>query len=124
MAKGNKQKEETAEAAEQAPTQAAQSEQEQAPNKGQGRAVTLPNGQRRIDYIRDQYYKENVKRGDIRKNINTMLEEAGRKNEQIPYQIVFAATKTGKQGDASTDPRNKSDTTPAAATDGDGAAAE
>lgn len=67
---------------------------------GQGSAVVLPNGVRRIDYIRDQYYTNGVHtegkdstRGEIRKSINEMLEKAGRKDEQIPYQIVFAACK-------------------------------
>ncbi len=69
---------------------------------GQGKVVTLPNGARRIDYIRDSFYnaktglhgEKEASRSDIKKAINTMLEEAGRKGEQIPYQIVFAATKT------------------------------
>lgn len=68
--------------------------------KGQGRAVLLPNGERRIDYIRDQYYKNGKSRSEIRKDINEMLEKANRGDEQIPYQIVFAATKTEE------DPRN------------------
>lgn len=66
---------------------------EESTSKGQGRAVTLPNGERRIDYIRNQFYDKNVSRGDIRKAINEMLEKAGRGDEAIPYQIVFAATK-------------------------------
>lgn len=61
---------------------------------GQGRAVTLPNKQRRIDYIRDEYYNKSVSRSDIKTAINEMLEKANRAGEQIPYQIVFAATKT------------------------------
>ncbi len=68
--------------------------------KGQGRAVTLPNGERRIDFIRDRYYNDGVSRGDIKKEINEMLEKAGRKDDEIPYQIVFAATK-----DKEVDPR-------------------
>jgi hypothetical protein len=63
-------------------------------NKGQGRAVTLPNGVRRIDFIRDAYYKDGKSRSDIRKEINEMLEGANRGDEAIPYQIVFASTKT------------------------------
>lgn len=70
----------------------------------QGAAVVLPNGQRRIDYIRDQYYKEGKKRGEIKTAINEMLEAAGQGDKKIAYQIVFAATK------AETDPRD----TPAA----------
>ncbi len=62
--------------------------------KGQGRAVTLPNGVRRIDFIRDAYYNDGKSRSDIRKEINAMLEKAKREGEVIPYQIVFAATKT------------------------------
>lgn len=61
---------------------------------GQGRAVTLPNGDRRIDYIRDQYYKKGKTRSDIKNAINDMLTKAKRDGEVIPYQIVFAATKT------------------------------
>lgn len=73
--------------------------------KGQGRAVVLPNGQRRIDYIRDQYYGKNQSRSDIKNAINEMLKKAGKEDAVIPYQIVFSATKTGKQGDAASDPR-------------------
>ena len=70
--------------------------------EGQGRAVSLPNGVRRIDYIRDAYYNKKTgthgdnetSRSDIKAAINEMLEKAGRTEEQIPYQIVFAATKT------------------------------
>jgi len=69
--------------------------------KGQGRAVILPNGERRIDYIRDQYYDAKTglhgegqkSRSEIKNDINKMLEGAGRGNEEIPYQIVFSATK-------------------------------
>lgn len=60
--------------------------------KGQGRAVTLPNGVRRIDFIRDAYYKDGKTRSDIRKEINAMYDEGA--EGQVPYQIVFAATKT------------------------------
>lgn len=63
-------------------------------SKGQGRAVVLPNGQKRVDFIRDAFYNDGKSRSDIRKEVNAMLEEAGRSDEQIPYQIVFAATKT------------------------------
>ncbi len=58
----------------------------------QGRAVMLPNGTRRVDYIREQYYNKGVTRSDIRKALNKMY--VGQKDAQdIPYQIVFAATK-------------------------------
>ncbi len=65
-----------------------------------GRAVVLPNGKRRIDFIRDSYYTNGkhtdkcMERSDIKKAINDMLEKAGKVDEQITYQIVFAATKT------------------------------
>lgn len=71
--------------------------------EGQGRAVVLPNGQKRIDYIRDAYYNkttglhvkdEQKSRSEIKNAINAMLEKAGKKDAIIPYQIVFAATKT------------------------------
>ncbi len=74
-----------------------------AKKEGQGRAVVLPNGKLRIDVIRDAYYNaksglhvegEQKSRSDIKKMINEMLEKAGKKGEQIEYQIVFAATKT------------------------------
>ena len=65
--------------------------------EGQGRAVTLPNGEKRIDYIRNAYYDKSGKhtdkcqsRSEIKNAINEMLPE----DEAIPYQIVFAATKT------------------------------
>ena len=60
--------------------------------RGRGRAVMLPNGQKRIDYIRDRFYKENVSRSDIRKEINQIMADAGI-DDKIQYQIVFAATK-------------------------------
>ena len=69
--------------------------------KGQGRAVVLPNGERRIDYIRDAYYDAKTglhgegqkSRSDIKNAINTMLKESG-SSDEIMYQIVFSATKT------------------------------
>jgi len=68
---------------------------------GQGSAVTLPDGTRRIDFIRDSYYSNGVhtegedsSRSDIKNAINKQLEDAGLTDQQIPYQIVFAATKT------------------------------
>lgn len=70
--------------------------------EGQGRAVQLPNKQKRIEYIRNAYYnKDTGKHGEsdktrsqIKDAINEMLKKAGRGAEEIPYQIVFAATKT------------------------------
>ncbi len=72
--------------------------------KGQGRAVILPTGQKRIDFIRDRYYNDNVSRSDIRKEVNAMYKEGD--VGIIPYQIVFAATKVKGQGDKTKDPRN------------------
>ncbi len=69
--------------------------------KGQGRAVILPNGEKRIEYIRDAYYskkdgthddEKQQTRSAIKNAINTMLKDSGSANE-IPYQIVFSATK-------------------------------
>ena len=69
---------------------AAAAAEEKTEGKGQGRAVVLPNGERRIDFIRKRFYDDGVSRSDIRKEINEMLPE----DQAIPYQIVFAATKT------------------------------
>jgi len=86
----------------------------------QGTAVVLPNGKRRIDFIRDNYYdteppyghsdEKQKTRSAIRKEINDMLEAAGQKDKQIPYQIVFGATKE------KTDPRRKTQQAAAPAT--------
>lgn len=68
--------------------------------EGQGRTVILPDGTKRIDYIRDAYYDKKTgthteactSRSDIKKAINEMLPEG----KGIEYQIVFAATKTAE----------------------------
>jgi hypothetical protein len=52
-----------------------------------GAAVVLPNGQRRIDYIREQF-AAGRKRGEIAKELG------------VAYQIVFAATKEKKAAEA------------------------
>ena len=65
--------------------------------EGKGRAVLLPNGQKRVDFIRDSYYDKKTgkhtdgckSRSEIKNEINEMLPE----DQAIPYQIVFAATK-------------------------------
>jgi len=69
--------------------------------QGQGKTVSLPDGTRRIDFIRDNYYTDGVhtddtdmSRAEIKNAINKQLEDAGLTDQQIPYQIVFAATKT------------------------------
>ena len=50
----------------------------------------LPNGARRIDYIRDRYYRDGMARPAIRAEVNQMLVDAGQ--ARIAYQVVFAAT--------------------------------
>lgn len=65
--------------------------------------VVLPNGDKRIEYIRNQFYGTGELKGNrsgIRLAINKMYEDAGDESGQIPYQIVFSATK-----DQETDPR-------------------
>ena len=88
-------------APEPAPPEPAQTEPAEAPApsramparaRGRGRAVMLPNGQKRIDYIRDRYYKDSVARSDIRKEINQIMADAGI-DDKVQYQIIFAATK-------------------------------
>lgn len=67
-----------------------------APTKPKGQpGILLPNGVRRVDFIRNAYYNEpKSTRSEIVKTVNAMLVEAGREAEKIPFQIVFAATKT------------------------------
>ena len=65
---------------------------------GRGRPVTLPNGRRRVDYIRDRYYRDGASRSAIRAEIDAMLAEAGA-DERIRRQVVYGATS------APTDPR-------------------
>lgn len=71
----------------------AEGQTEAKPTGAGGRAIVLPNGKRRIDYIRDRYYTDGASRSDIKNEINTMLKEDGQETE-IAYQIVFGATKT------------------------------
>ncbi len=80
--------------------------------EGQGKAVVLPDGSRRIDFIRDNYYgadgthgEDQMSRSDIKKAINTQLEKAGLEGQAIPYQIVFAATKNKGPDGNDLDPR-------------------
>lgn len=69
---------------------------EVAPTKPKGQpGILLPNGVRRVDFIRNAYYNDpKSTRSEIVKTVNAMLVEAGREAEKIPFQIVFAATKT------------------------------
>ncbi len=63
----------------------------------QGRAIILPNGKRRVDYIRAQYYDKGIERSAIRKALNAMyVDDKGEQTQDIPYQIVFAATKLSR----------------------------
>lgn len=82
--------------------------------RGRGRAVMLPNGQKRIDYIRDRYYKESVSRSDIRKEINQIMEEHGY-DEKVQYQIIFAATKDDADPRDNPAPRGRRRAAPAEA---------
>lgn len=87
-------------------TEAATTETAAATGAG-GRAVTLTvDGKevRRVDYIRDLWASGKFSRGEIRKKLK---EEH---NHEVPYQIIFQATK-GKEGG----PAPKVEETPAAA---------
>ncbi len=72
--------------------------------KGQGRAVVLPNKEKRIDYIRNAYYdpktglhgEDQKSRVEIKNALNEMLKKAGPEHGEIVYQIVFSATKDDK----------------------------
>lgn len=75
----------------------------------QGRAIILPNGERRIDYIKRRFFEDGVKRGDIARELTEMT------GATVPYQIVFAATKKPKavEGEAAAED-NGSEEAPAA----------
>jgi len=62
-------------------------EQAQNQTSGQGRAVVLSNGERRVDYIRRRHYIDGATRSEIAKEVSEMQEKP------CPYQIVFSATK-------------------------------
>ncbi len=81
-----------------------------AKSSGQGAAIVLPNGARRIDFIRDRYYNDGISRSDIKKEINEQYEKSGEDDKKIAYQIVFAATKNKE-----VDPRTVEKAAPAAA---------
>lgn len=57
------------------------------------RAVILPNGMRRIEYIRNRYYRDGVSRIDIVREINRMFKEVNR-NERVQYITILRATET------------------------------
>lgn len=56
----------------------------------QGVAVVLPDGTKRIDFIKKRYYVDGIERGVIAKELSELL------GRTIPYQIVFAGTKEEK----------------------------
>jgi len=66
---------------------------EAAAPSGQGRAVILPSGERRIDFIKRRYYEENATRSEIAKELTEL------QGKTVPYQIVFAATKAKRDGE-------------------------
>ena len=57
-----------------------------------GAAILLPNGERRIDFIRRKYYNE----GRTRREIIDMMADMG---HHVVYQIVYASTREGARGD-------------------------
>lgn len=65
-----------------------------------GRAIILPNGEKRADFCRRRF-AEGAKRGDIARELSEMT------GTKVPYQIVFAATKPKKaeaaEGEAATE---------------------
>lgn len=78
----------------------AKSKPETETTESKGHKVILPNGEARVDFIRDRYYDPKTHKHDpetcmsrsaIKKELNEMLKEAG--EPEVPYQIVFAATK-------------------------------
>jgi len=69
----------------------------------QGRAILLPNGMRRVDYIKARW-AAGISRGQIVKELKAMG------HETISYQVVFAATKDTKPAT----PAGASATAPAA----------
>lgn len=64
-----------------------QSTEEGTTTNKQGVAVVLPDGTKRIDFIKKRYYVDGAERGAIAKELS---EKLGR---TVPYQIVFAGTK-------------------------------
>jgi len=60
-----------------------------------GRAVILPNGERRVDFIQKHYYHADEKKAKTRSEITKMVNDLYPVDDdgRIPYQIVFAATK-------------------------------
>lgn len=114
-----------------------QQQEEQAPAAAaaaaQGNAVVLPSGVRRVDFIRNNYYGVPSdytdpalfgERGKIRAAINQQYKDAGIAKE-IPYQIVFQATKpSAKVPEGGKLPPKKVESAAPATTDGEGSGAK
>ncbi len=56
-----------------------------------GRKVMLTDNLARVDFIREQYYDKDKTRSEIVKLLKEKF------NHEVPYQIVFAATKTDEK---------------------------
>ena len=78
-------------AKEAAAEEAEEAEEAEGSASKQGAAIVLSNGERRVDYIHRRYYDDDVKRGDIAKELSEL------QGKKIPYQIVFAATKGNEE---------------------------
>ena len=76
---------------------------EEAPKSTRGRSVVLEGGEKRADYIRRRFYDDKIKRADIVKELKEKF------NHEVPYQIVFQATKTVEKPV----PKEKAETKPA-----------
>jgi len=63
-------------------------------SSGQGRAIILPGGERRIDYIKRRYCEDKASRSTIAKELTEL------QGKPVPYQIVFQATKGLEGGPA------------------------
>jgi len=74
-------------------------EEQPAAEAADKRAIVLPNGERRADYIRRRW-KEGASRSEITAELNTKELYSGKPGGKIPYQIVFQATKGQPGGPA------------------------
>lgn len=104
MAKGNQ---DTSANTENTSTETAAASPAAAAGGGDKRAIVLPNGEKRADYIRRRW-GEGASRSEITAELNTPELHVG--DKKIPYQIVFQATKGVAGG-----PPPKTEAAPAAA---------
>jgi hypothetical protein len=74
---------------------------------GDKRAIVLPNGEKRADYIRRRW-AEKASRSDITKELNSPELYVGPEGGSVKYQIVFQATRGVAGG-----PDPKTETAPA-----------